>query len=205
MNRFRHLCFIALLLGIAGSTWRQNSKFDNAPIPLTLKASAISSQPVHPVLIRNEHGSLTRVVVQIENGVDTRASSFVCKLDETDDLADLESLSLFSTGDQDVFSSATRIGEPAKPAKAVAFPGERVLNTGENVFWLSCQLKATADMSHQVAATCTLMETTAGRLTPREASPDVLEIGSRRELFVDHHLVERLDGVTTNGQTQSHH
>jgi len=133
--------------------------------------SAVTSQPVHPVLIRNEHGPLTRVVVVVENGVEARAKSFVFQLDGTDDLEDLESLTLFSTGDKDEFSPATRIGEPAKPAKEVTFRGERVLNAGKNVFWLSCQLKATANLSHHVAAKCVSIETTAGELTPRDGSP----------------------------------
>ena len=106
-----------------------------------VEPSAVTSQPVHPVLIRNEHGPLTRVVVEIENGVEARAKSFVFQFDGTDDLGDLESLTLFSTGDKDEFSPATRIGEPSKPAKEVTFRGEHVLTAGKNVFWLSCQLK----------------------------------------------------------------
>ena len=59
--------------------------------PATPRASAVSSQPVHPVLIRNEHGPLTRVVVDVADGVEARATSFDFQLDGTDDLGDLES------------------------------------------------------------------------------------------------------------------
>ncbi len=171
MNPFRPLCFAALLFGIAGSTQGQDSNADGSLVPPTLKVSAVSSQPVHPVLIRNEHGPLTRVVVQVEDSIDARANSFVFTFDGTDDLGDLESLSLFSTGDKDEFSSATRIGEPATPAREVTFQGESVLSAGKNVFWLSCELKALANLSHRVAATCTSIETSIGKLTPRDASP----------------------------------
>ena len=160
MSRFGFLCCFALLLGDAISTWGQDAK-----------ASAVSSQPVHPVLIRNEHGPLTRVVVEVAKGAEAGAKSFVFQLDGTDDLGDLESLTLFSTGDKEEFSSATPIGEPAKPAKEVTFRGERVLNAGKNVFWLSCRLKPTADLAHRVAATCSSIETTTGQLTPRDDSP----------------------------------
>ena len=133
--------------------------------------NAVTSQPVHPVLIRNEHGPLTRVVVEVKSSVEDGVKSFVFQLDGTDDLGDLESLALYSTGDKEEFSSAIRIGEPAKPAKEVTFRGERVLSAGKNVFWLSCQLKATANLSHQVAAACLSIETTAGKLSPRDGSP----------------------------------
>ena len=148
MSRFGFLCCFALLLGDAISTWGQDAK-----------ASAVSSQPVHPVLIRNEHGPLTRVVVEVAKGAEAGAKSFVFQLDGTDDLGDLESLTLFSTGDKEEFSSATPIGEPAKPAKEVTFRGERVLNAGKNVFWLSCRLKPTAGLTHRVEATCRSIET----------------------------------------------
>jgi sialidase-1 len=159
MNRVGSLCCITLLLGIANSGWGQEAK-----------ARAVSSQPVHPVLIRNEHGPMTRVVVEVTKGEEAVAKSFVFQLDGTDDLGDLESLSLFSTGEKEEFSPATPIGEPAKPAKEVTFRGECVLNAGQNVFWLSCRLKPTADLAHRVGATCRSIETTAGELTPRDDS-----------------------------------
>ncbi|MDA1055213.1 MAG: exo-alpha-sialidase [Planctomycetota bacterium] len=133
--------------------------------------TAVSSQPVHPVLIRNESASLTRVVVMVEKGVDARTAAFVFKLDGTDDLGDLESLALYSTGDKDEFSPATPIGARAKPGEKVKFRAERTLSVGKNVFWLSCRLKPTADLSHRVAATCGSIETSAGALTPRDDSP----------------------------------
>jgi len=135
--------------------------------------SAATLQPVHPVLIRNEHGPLTRVVLDVAEGIEVRVTSFDFKLDGTDDLGDLESLSLFSTGGKEEFSSVTPIGDAIKPDKELTFRNERVLNSGKNVFWLSCRLKPTAKLAHRVAATCHSIETTAGKLTPRDASPGV--------------------------------
>ncbi|MFN0129879.1 MAG: exo-alpha-sialidase [Verrucomicrobiales bacterium] len=132
-----------------------------------------ASQPVHPVLIRNEHGPLTRVVVVAEQGTDARVEAFVFNLDGTDDLDDLESLTLVSTGDNDDFSPATPIGKPAKPSATITFRAERGLADGKNVFWLSCRLKPTADLSHRVTAKCSSIDTTMGKLTPRDDSPRV--------------------------------
>jgi sialidase-1 len=133
--------------------------------------SAAATSPVHPVLIRNEHGPLLRINIDAVDPTDVRVSAVSFKLDGTDDINDLESLALFSTGDKDGFSPAAPFGEPVKPAAEVTFRGERMLGPGKNVFWLSCRLKPTASLSHRVAARCTAIETSAGTLTPRDGSP----------------------------------
>lgn len=139
-----------------------------ADSPPGLTASITS--PVHPVLIRNEHGPLLRVVVNAANARDVRVNALSFKLDRADDLGDLDSLTLFSTGDKEEFGATTQFGEPARPAATVTFRGERALSAGKNVFWLSCRLKPTANLSHGVAAACTAVETTAGKLAPNDRS-----------------------------------
>lgn len=136
-----------------------------------LTASATS--PVHLVLIRNEHGPLLRVVVDAADPKDVRVKAVSFKLDGTDDLGDLDSLTLFSTRDKEEFASTARFGEPVKPASTVTIRGERALRAGKNVFWLSCLLKETANLSHRVAGACTAIETTGGKLTPSDGSPGV--------------------------------
>lgn len=134
--------------------------------------SASTASPVHPLLIRNEHGPLLRVVVEAADPKDVRVNGFAFKLDGTDDLGDLDSLTLYSTGDKIEFASTTPFGEPVKPAVMITFRGEQMLRAGKNVFWLSCRLKATANLSHRVAASCTAVETTAGKVTPSAGAPD---------------------------------
>lgn len=134
-----------------------------------VKASAV--RPVHPVLIRNEHGPLTRVVVEVEQGVAARANSLDFALDGTDDFGDLDSLRLFATGDKDEFSPGTPVGPSTAPAATVTFRVDQSLRAGKNVFWLSCRLKDTADLSHRVAARCVAIETSAGRVAPRDLTP----------------------------------
>ncbi len=141
-----------------------------ADIPRELIAS--TTQPVHPVLIRNEHGPLLRVIVEADNPQDVRVNSISFGLKGTDDLGDLESLSLYSTGDKNEFSAATPLGDPVPPGKTITFLAEQSLAAGRNVFWLSCRMKATANLAHRVAAVCTSIETTAGPLTPQHETPD---------------------------------
>ncbi len=142
-----------------------------------LAAAAI--RPVHPLLIRNEHAPLLRIVVEVERRDDVAVTGLYFSLDGTDDLGDLDWLALFTTGDKEDFSPAAALGERARPAAAIAFRVRQALRPGKHVFWLSCRLKDTADLSHRVAAACTAIETTAGRLTPRDASP-----GARQRIGV---------------------
>jgi sialidase-1 len=135
--------------------------------------AAFTTCPVHPILIRNEHGPVLRVVVDAAGPRDVRLNAVSFRLDGTDDLGDLDSLTLFSTGDKEEFSPATQFGEPVRPAAEVTFRGEQAIRPGKNVFWLSCRLRPAANLSHQVGATCRSIETTAGKLTPRDGSPRV--------------------------------
>ncbi len=132
-----------------------------------------SSSPIHPVLIRNSHGPLVRVVVEVADAADVGLKAVSFRLDGTDDLGDLESLTLFWTGDKEAFSPANQFGDPAQPASTVSFRGQRMLKAGKNVFWLSCHLQDKANLSHRVSAACTTIETTKGDVVPKDGSPGV--------------------------------
>ncbi|MBS0205546.1 MAG: alpha/beta hydrolase fold domain-containing protein [Planctomycetes bacterium] len=129
------------------------------------------TSPTYPVLVGKDHCPLVRVVIDVEPGIEARVTSLAFKSDGTDDLKELQSLSLFSTGDKDAFSEAIQIGKPAAPAAEFDFPADQPLRAGRNVFWLACRLRATADFSHHVAAQCQSIETTVGHLAPRDLSP----------------------------------
>ena len=171
MNHDRKLCarVCRALLYLACWSLTVTDEIRGAEASHGLTASTTS--PVHPVLIRNEHGPLARVIVDAVDPKDIRVNAVSFKLDGTDDISELESLTLFSTGDSNEFSPAAPFGEPVTPATAVTFRGERALRTTKSVFWLSCRLKPTANLSHRVGARCTAIETTAGELTPRDESP----------------------------------
>lgn len=142
-----------------------------APVFADPPVKAVSVQPVHPLLIRNEQGAVTRVEITVEEGVEVSATSFVFDLHGTDDLDDLESLALFFTGDQDAFSTAMTVDQPLKPAKEMTFRCNQMLKPGKNVVWLSARLQSTANLAHRVAAACTKVETTRGTVLPIDNSP----------------------------------
>src|SRR5687768_16842008 len=77
-----------------------------APNATALKDLIASSrQPVHPVLIRNEHNPLLRVIVEAAAGREVLVNELSFTLEGTDNPADIEFLSLFATGDQEEFAA----------------------------------------------------------------------------------------------------
>ena len=157
------------------------------------EVQATASQRVHPVLIRNDHNALVQVVVEVGQQ-DVHATSFTFSLRGTDDPTDIESLRLFYSGSkglQELDASRSGIsfsgdrhglfvefkGSPfgtlSKPAAELTFRDDQVLQPGTNVFWLSCKLRSSANLSHKVDAHCTAVETTAGKVTPRDATPGI--------------------------------
>ena len=154
-------------------------------------AQATASQRVHPVLIRQDHNALAQVVVGVgQDGIEV--TSFRFSLSGTDDLKDIESLQLFYAGsrrmpDFDSLRSGIRfsgdrdgllaefMGNPfgtlAEPAAELTFLGDQALGQGTHVFWLSARLSSTARLTHRVDALCTAIETSAGKIVPRDTSP----------------------------------
>jgi sialidase-1 len=128
---------------------------------------------VHPVLMRNDAGALLQIVVDVQRGKGVRLQAMHFTLDGSDNVDDFESLSLFATGDVQEFATKTAVGKSIAPARAVELRADAALRPGRNVFWLSCRLKPTADLSHQVKAVCTSVETTAGKLSAKDLSPAV--------------------------------
>jgi sialidase-1 len=150
---------IALLLSIA------------APIAAAESADGVAAtvkRPVHPVLIRNEHGPLMRVVIEVAENREVAFRGLTVSLAGTDDRGDLDSLALFFTQDKEPFSPANPVDEPQFPAETITFRGEQPLRPGKNVFWLSCRLKNSADLQHQIGASCTSISTSVGTVTPRD-------------------------------------
>ncbi|MDX1927110.1 MAG: BNR-repeat neuraminidase N-terminal domain-containing protein [Pirellulaceae bacterium] len=125
-------------------------------------------RPAHPLLIRNQHGPALRITLDVSKGQSARLVSMEFSFESTDGLNDIDTIQLFATGDQEAFSPLAPIGEAVAPARSIIVPLERQLTEGRNVFWLSCRLKETADLQHEVSATCSLIKTSVGNVTPRQ-------------------------------------
>jgi sialidase-1 len=144
---------IALCLGLAGCG-PQNG----------LKVSV--TDPVHPVLIRNPQNVLLQVT--LDSAAGGKLTSMEFATEGSTDLGDLDNFEVFATGAKTQFAAETRFGGEAPPAQTISFRGEQPLQPGANIFWLSCRLKPTADLSHKVSAR---LLTVNGAATPPPAAP----------------------------------
>ena len=134
--------------------------------------TAVASQRIHPVLIRNDRNHLMQVQIDAPHD-GAFLTSLTFSLTGTDDLGDVEDLEVFFHGaGQDGPPSAT-FGERTQPASEVVFRGNVRLKQGSNKFWLSCRLQAAASLAHQVDATCIEVVTSEGVVAPKDLTPGV--------------------------------
>ena len=131
---------------------------------------AVTRQLAKPVLIRNEHNTLLRLTVNAGEEPFVQVQSITVSLEGA---RSLESLQFYFTGDGIGFSSEKPFGERMPEEKTIVFKGHARLNAGANHLWLSCRVRADADLSHTVDAAVTAVQTTAGRLVPRDETPQV--------------------------------
>ncbi len=123
-------------------------------------------RPAHPVLIRNQHGPMLRIMIDVPTGQTARLTSLEFAMNGTDDLNDIEAIQLFDAGNQESFSPVAPIGEAVAPALMITLPMDRALAEGKNIFWLSCRLQDSADLQHHVSARCSSIVTSIGTVTP---------------------------------------
>ncbi len=130
---------------------------------------AVTRQIVRPLLIRNEHNTLLRLTVRADEPF-VQLKSITVSLQGT---SDLESLQFYFTGGETGFSSEKPFGERKRAEETVVFRGHARLGSGPNYFWLSCRVRANAELTHKVDAWVETIETSAGRVVPRDETPQV--------------------------------
>jgi sialidase-1 len=143
-------CFLALLLSACG---------------VTQGLTARVSQPVHPVLIRNDHNVLLQLTVDSQRTSPTSLEAIGFSLAGTDRVEDIEVLEVFHTGAKPEFDAGVLFGQTASPSMTITIRGTRPLQPGANIFWLSCRLKASADLSRKVAAAVTSVNAGGGAVS----------------------------------------
>lgn len=130
----------------------------------------VTRQLTRPVLIRNEHNTLLRLTVNTGEVPFVQVKSITVLPEGANDL---ESLQFYFTGDGTRFSTEKPFGERKGTKGTIVFNGHARLNAGANHFWLSCRVRADADLSHKVDAVVAAVETTEGRSVPRDETPQV--------------------------------
>ncbi len=130
---------------------------------------SVTRQLARPVLIRNEHNTLLRLTINAKEPF-VQVQSITVALEGA---SDLQSLQFYFTGGETGFSSEKPFGERMGAETTIVFKGHARLNAGPNHFWLSCRVRADADLSHKVDASVEAIETSAGRIVPRDETPQV--------------------------------
>lgn len=147
----------------------------SAAEPATPDATSVTAtfrQGKHPLLIRNDDSPVLQVAVNSpRRGVVLDA--LTVSLDGTDDLGDIESLRLFTTGDRETFDTTALFGDARAAADEVTFHGHLRLNAGTNVLWLAARMRRNASLDHRVDAACKRIDTTAGSILPRDRTPGI--------------------------------
>ena len=136
-----------------------------------LKVTCVS--PIHPILIRNEHGPIVKVVIDVPDELSVEVNSLEFSLEGTDEISDLKSLTLYWTRADAGFSSENQFGDSQAPMTKITFRGKKTLSSGPNTFWLDCKLTETADLSHHVSATCTQLKTDQAEIQVSNEAPTV--------------------------------
>ena len=139
------------------------------PLARCAELGAVTRQMVRPVLIRNEHNSLLQLTINAKRPFVQLHAITV----ELEGAMELESLQFYFTAVDDGLSTQKPFGERLRSDKSVVFKGHARLRAGPNHFWLSCRAKATANLSGKTDARVLSIETSTGRLVPRDETPNV--------------------------------
>lgn len=125
--------------------------------------TAVVTQEVRPVLVRNLHNRLFKLTVTCQQPY-VVVDALTVSLAGTDDRRDIDVIEVFGGGD---FNPLVRFGDRvAVTGKRVKIAGHARLEKGDNHFWVSCRLRADADLDNQLDATCVRIETSAGEIRP---------------------------------------
>ncbi len=123
---------------------------DPLDVPMSLTTIKTWS-PIHPVLIGKDRNPLLRIEIVVsgsKNALELTQLGF--DLSGTDQLKDLDQLSLFFTGPQSEFDARLQFGSSVSPDPVIYFEGLRNLQPGSNYLWLSCNLNARADLLRKI-------------------------------------------------------
>ena len=162
MSLYHHILIPFLAIGLAESAVMANS-----PV-----VSSTQRQAAHPVLIRNDANPLVQVRIKsLEKSVFVHSMTFSLK--SCDDINDIDSLRVFATRERESFATELSFGDRIQTKQQVTFRGNVRLDEGLNVFWLSCQLKSSANLLHRIDAVCTSIETSEGPIRPHDDTPKI--------------------------------
>jgi len=125
-------------------------------------------QLVEPVLVRNEHNTLLRLTVMAGKKPSVQVTSITVSIEGA---GNLDSLQFYFSDNKTGFDRDQPFGKRMRAEKTIIFKGLAKLEPLDNHFWLSCRVRAGANLTHKVDASVKVVETSAGRSVPRDDTP----------------------------------
>ncbi|GAB3708421.1 exo-alpha-sialidase [Spirosoma flavus] len=164
-----------------------------------------------PVLTGKADNPILRLTVNVAEGIsDKEATTLEFNTKGTTNVADLGKARVYYCGTDSVLATALTkktavlFGEIDKIGRQFSIKGKQVLKPGANYFWLSYELKKSADLMDYVDAGCEAINVASERIKPQQ-SPNVVKqrIGVALRQHNDEHVhTYRIPGlVTTNSGT----
>ncbi len=143
-----------------------------ASLPMSV-SRATTEQPALPALIGCPNNPIARIRVDVtgNSGASPVIENLAIHCRGTTALADVERIRIFYTGDKpritargnpDCFAGSKQFGESKRPGLTLNFHGRQKLIAGENYFWVSFQLKASANIDHLFDAGCEQVDVAGG-------------------------------------------
>ena len=170
-------------------------------IPNNQNIAVQTSQRQLPVLIGKDANEVLKITIIKKDDVPASIKKINISTQGTTSLEDLESVSVFYTGNEDQFSSETIFNDAKQPAEMLVFEGDQALEQDTSYFWVSYKLKDNANLFNSVDASCTLIFTDSGSIATTVDSTSAaitqqLGIAVRQHMQDEAHTY-RIPGLTT--------
>ncbi|MCG8309174.1 MAG: exo-alpha-sialidase [Cytophagales bacterium] len=163
-----------------------------------------ASQRQVPVLTGKEANEILKLEVVRTDNLPAVVERIRISSEGTTSLEDLESVSVFYTGDKERFSTDVTFSTADSPLNEMVFKGNQPIEHDTSYFWVSYKLKAQANLFNSVDATLTDLTTTAGSAAVR-ADSTAVNVTQQLGVAVRQHRQDgvhtyRIPGLTTTSQ-----
>jgi len=164
--------------------------------------SVVSNPVVAPVLIGKENNPVLQLrIVVSDSSTNTNLRAVTLSTEGTTDPDDIEVVRIFSSKGSPEFSTAVQFGNSEKVSNQIVIQGNLPLSDGVNYFWVSYQLKSSADLLNEVQARCESITVDNSELKPVPLATFTQRIGiALRQHGEDGVDTYRIPGLATTNQ-----
>ncbi|MBI9016908.1 MAG: exo-alpha-sialidase [Phycisphaerae bacterium] len=133
------------------------------PVKMELK-SVSNAKITVPALIGYDNNPILQIKVEVKGDIEpVTVSELSINSQGTTNTKDIESVSIFYSGNNQNFSTANQFSSTKTPAHKLIFQGNQKLTDGTNYFWVSYKVKDKAKLTNRVGAGCTELKLSNGK------------------------------------------